>query len=549
MWFLILQILVLLALAAFCGAALAWWWLSRGREDVTGSYEDLQDELRRLKSLEKLDRLEKLATREELDAASAHMVGAIVSLPQTDLTATEARLADVERQLAALAAREPDQSALFGRLDEIGRNVAGVQTSVDGVGSPLDDVRLRLMSLEASAEAAREVDLGPVHSALLTTQLEIAELKAAAPNLAPVQDRLGELAAALSATEQRIQTARASDIDALTALIAEVASGVAGIPKADLTPVTTDLAALRQAIANLRLPETDLSPILGRLDQLSAGVDLTIAELAAIDKEPTDLSPVLARLGALEREPAYVGTLIDRLSTLEREPAYVSTLIERFSTQDQHLRQLATDDHTRTRLDTLTRQIQSLGDLVRTPTQPDYAPVLEALYSIDGREDLAAVENRLTALEYSLAALHHVLRSRPETARADIRPRPQAAPVQPRPVPPPAPPAEPTHDPVAAARRPGDQANLLTSSLFGPPDDLEQINGVGPILASLLRDIGVYYFWQVAEWTPAQVDWVDSLLQHFRGRIRRDDWVGHARQLAAQPGAARRPARIQRPTY
>jgi len=62
------------------------------------------------------------------------------------------------------------------------------------------------------------------------------------------------------------------------------------------------------------------------------------------------------------------------------------------------------------------------------------------------------------------------------------------------------------------------------------------------MLATLLNDIGVYYFWQVAEWTPDEIDWVESKLKHFRGRIRRDDWVGHARELAAMPTAAKRPA-------
>ncbi|HVY89909.1 MAG TPA: hypothetical protein VG942_13650, partial [Hyphomonadaceae bacterium] len=75
----------------------------------------------------------------------------------------------------------------------------------------------------------------------------------------------------------------------------------------------------------------------------------------------------------------------------------------------------------------------------------------------------------------------------------------------------------------------------------GPPDNLELIHGVGPILRSMLNDRGIYYFWQVAEWSPEDVTQIDAQLMEFRGRIRRDDWVRHAGQLAALPTSAKRP--------
>jgi predicted flap endonuclease-1-like 5' DNA nuclease len=105
------------------------------------------------------------------------------------------------------------------------------------------------------------------------------------------------------------------------------------------------------------------------------------------------------------------------------------------------------------------------------------------------------------------------------------------------------PPARPERDadPINAFRRADDQANLLTEPAFGQPDDLERIDGVGPMLRALLHDLGIYYFWQVAEWSNAEIDWVESKLAHFRGRIRRDDWVGQSRALAAAPGAVKRP--------
>jgi hypothetical protein len=125
---------------------------------------------------------------------------------------------------------------------------------------------------------------------------------------------------------------------------------------------------------------------------------------------------------------------------------------------------------------------------------------------------------------------------RQETVSSPHVPGSQGDPAMPSPPRPP-----PDIDPINPFRRPGDRANLLSEPAFGQPDDLEQIGGVGPMLEALLNEIGVFYYWQIAEWTPDDIAWVESKLMHFRGRILRDDWVGRARTLAARPMAAKRP--------
>lgn len=64
-------------------------------------------------------------------------------------------------------------------------------------------------------------------------------------------------------------------------------------------------------------------------------------------------------------------------------------------------------------------------------------------------------------------------------------------------------------------------------------DDLTRIKGLGPKLAVTLGELGVDSFAQIAGWSDADIDRIDSQLGRFAGRIRRDSWVEQAKYLAA----------------
>ena len=66
----------------------------------------------------------------------------------------------------------------------------------------------------------------------------------------------------------------------------------------------------------------------------------------------------------------------------------------------------------------------------------------------------------------------------------------------------------------------------------GKADDLKQIKGVGPKLEALLHKLGVFHFDQIASWRKKEVEWVDSHLEGFKGRVSRDEWVKQAKVLA-----------------
>ena len=63
------------------------------------------------------------------------------------------------------------------------------------------------------------------------------------------------------------------------------------------------------------------------------------------------------------------------------------------------------------------------------------------------------------------------------------------------------------------------------------PDDLKVIKGIGPKLESLLHEIGIRTYEQVAAFPADYISELDNFLS-FTGRIERDDWVSQAAELA-----------------
>ncbi|MGQ2943862.1 MAG: hypothetical protein ACT6Q7_14730 [Blastomonas fulva] len=70
------------------------------------------------------------------------------------------------------------------------------------------------------------------------------------------------------------------------------------------------------------------------------------------------------------------------------------------------------------------------------------------------------------------------------------------------------------------------------AAAIGEPDDLRKIKGIGPKLNTLLGELGVSRYDQIATWTAADVAEVDPYLGTFKGRITRDAWIEQAGFLA-----------------
>jgi predicted flap endonuclease-1-like 5' DNA nuclease len=86
---------------------------------------------------------------------------------------------------------------------------------------------------------------------------------------------------------------------------------------------------------------------------------------------------------------------------------------------------------------------------------------------------------------------------------------------------------------------PVDEVDILVATQGIPapasdgPDNLLLLKGVGPKLATLLTDLGITRFAQIATWTDADLSAIDTKLGTFKGRPTRDQWIDQAKYLAA----------------
>jgi len=312
---------------------------------------------------------------------------------------------------------------------------------------------------------------------------------------------------------------------------------LAARPPVDLHPLSQQVAGVDAAVRAINIPQpqaTDLGPVLSAV----SGIRMPSAA-------PVDLAPLQARLDAIEQHigsiripeaPAAVdlGPLSQRLETLEKRVAGISipqpkdvdlnpTMLK-LTAIDTAVRAIRVPDAAApvdlAPITSKLQQLQAHVDGIRMPDAP--APV-----------DLAPTQARLERLEQAVRAIHV-----PPSQSVDLNPvLERLSAMQMRLDNPPPPPAPPV--PQVAVRE--GSKNLLSHAGHGKPDDLKQIKGVKRVLERTLHKVGVYYFWQIAEWSREDVAHLDSVLPAFKGRIDRDHWVTQANELSAKPTAAKPP--------
>jgi small subunit ribosomal protein S2 len=65
----------------------------------------------------------------------------------------------------------------------------------------------------------------------------------------------------------------------------------------------------------------------------------------------------------------------------------------------------------------------------------------------------------------------------------------------------------------------------------GVADDLKKLTGVSPAIEKMLNDLGIFHFWQIAEFAPADAHRIGEEVG-LPGRV--DGWIGKAKELTAE---------------
>jgi predicted flap endonuclease-1-like 5' DNA nuclease len=250
-------------------------------------------------------------------------------------------------------------------------------------------------------------------------------------------------------------------------------------PEVDLSPLSLQMQAVEDAVRALPQAErVELTPLMDAIAALHLPMPARL-----------DLAPLQARLDDIEV----------RLAELRIAPADGEPPGERLATLEALMRRLSE------------RPSADLGPLDKRLMAIEHAlfPVQTRLDELESavRSSRGEADGGLTPVLEQLSALRAHLEG--------------ATPVKP-------------------AVREGSR-NLLTRPAEDRPDDLTRLKGVDRVLERTLHRVGVFYFWQIAEWSAEDVQYVDSQLPRFRGRITRDGWVEQASELAAEPDAAPAP--------
>ena len=309
--------------------------------------------------------------------------------------------------------------------------------------------------------------------------------------------------------EERLAARPQVDLQPLTQQVAGVDAAVRAINIPQ--PKATDLSPVLSAVSGLRMPTpdtVDLAPLHSRLD----AIEQRIGAIRMPEAPPAvDLEPLSQRLAALEQRVA--GISIPQPKDVDLNPA-----LQRLTAIDTAVRAIRIPDAaapvdlapTQGRLERIEQAVRGIN--IPQAKEPDLSAITTRLQQLQARVDAIRIPDA--------PDLHPVLE------RLSL--------LQTRLENPPAPPA------AKVGVREGSK-NLLSHAGHGRPDDLKQIKGVKRVLERTLHKVGVYYFWQIAEWSQADVKHVDSVLPAFKGRIERDHWVTQANELSTKPTAAKPP--------
>ena len=526
----------------------------------------------------------------ELENKLGLLAGQLDNARKGDLELLTSRIASLSSTLSSISV--PDIVPLHQQLQTIEHRIGEIKPAAPETQTDFQPVISHLGRIEQQLSTPSG-NIETVHERLGAMEITLSELSRALgdlnlPNLQPVEHRLDRL----EAIGERQNDARKLEMDEIALRLSSLGERLerSGQVELDTRPFHTMLLGLERAIADSSRGSVDLSGLQGRFNALEAALgdvrldlqnigagqrdtrsververqlvslESTLGELRkSSGRVQVDLTPVLDAIYRLEGRQQNLAPLMDILSRLEHRQADFEPVLDAIYKKGGSSVDLDPVLSALKRMETRDTDMLAIVDSIRhlESQSVDLEPVLSALRKLDLRmDDLLEKEERVSQLQIDLETLSDEARSvssaesrqeseqerssyytqqyetQSERLNSDdaITTRSISRTTEQRQL-----------DIISSAQREGERANLLIRAAFGPADDLALISGIGPMLSAMLNDIGVFYFWQMAEWSDEDITYVDDRLSHFKGRIQRDDWIGQARELMRQPTAALRP--------
>ncbi|MBS0150175.1 MAG: hypothetical protein JSR31_04485 [Nitrospira sp.] len=245
---------------------------------------------------------------------------------------------------------------------------------------------------------------------------------------------------------------------------------------------------------------------------------------------PVDNQEYLARIKALEGEVAMIAGLLPQIAQFQT----VASQVGGRSVEERVVVPVDNPEHL-ARIKAVEEEIVVIAGFLAQIAQAQTASSQAGVKSIEERVVVPADNPehlaRIKALEGEVAVIadlrsqmaelrdlllqvgEKVAEKRPETPVEQYREEPPAQ--------------------VSERAAESNQASVSEQTVEGEavgasPDDLKHIRGVGPALERFLHKRGVFWFRQVATWSPVDIDKFEFLLPNFGGRIQRENWVRSA---------------------
>ena len=83
-----------------------------------------------------------------------------------------------------------------------------------------------------------------------------------------------------------------------------------------------------------------------------------------------------------------------------------------------------------------------------------------------------------------------------------------------------------------AEKAEGIDFGILGVASASDSDNLQEIKGIGPFIEEKLNALGIFKFSQIAKMTSEIEEEVNVAIEFFPGRVKRDEWVKQAAELA-----------------